>query len=70
MKNVLSLATEAEIGAIFLNCQQTEIIRTTLDEMGLPQHTTTIITDNVTANNIINGKAKQKRTKEIEMRYN
>jgi len=70
MKNVLSSATEAEIGAIFLNCQQAEIIRTTLLELGHPQPTTHIITDNATANNIINGHAKQKRTKAMDMRYN
>ena len=70
MKNVLSSATEAEIGAIFLNCQQAEIIRTTLEELGHPQNTTTIVTDNATANNIINGNAKQKRTKAMDMRYN
>jgi len=36
MKNVLSSsATEAEIGAIFLNCQQAEIVRTTLEEMDI-----------------------------------
>jgi len=70
MKHVLSSATEAEIGAIFLNCQQAEILRTTLQELGHPQCTTTIVTDNATANNIINGNAKQKRTKAMDMRYN
>ena len=70
MKHVLSSATEAEIGAIFLNCQQAEILRTTLQELGHPQYTTTIVTDNATANNIINGKAKQKQTKAMDMRYN
>jgi len=70
MKHVLSSATEAEIGAIFLNCQQAEILRTTLQELGHLQCTTTIVTDNATANNIINGNAKQKRTKAMDMRYN
>lgn len=70
MKNVLASATEAEIGAIFLNCQQAEIIRTTLTELGHPQPITNIITDNETANNIINGNAKQRRTKAMDMRYN
>ena len=70
MKHVLSSATEAEIGAIFLNCQQAEILRTTLQELGHPQYTTTIVTDNATENNIINGNAKQKRTKAMDMRYN
>jgi len=70
MKNVLSSATEAEIGAIFLNCQQAEIVRTTLLELGHPQPATHIVTDNATANNIINGNAKQKRTKAMDMRYN
>ena len=70
MKHVLSSATEAEIGAIFLNCQQAEILRTTLEELGHPQITTPIITDNATANNIINGNAKQRCKKAMDMRYN
>lgn len=70
MKNVLASATEAEIGALFLNCQQAEMLRTTLAELGHPQQKTTIITDNLTANNIINGTAKQRRTKAMDMRYN
>ena len=37
MKNVLASATEAEIGVLFLNCQQAEILRTTLSELGHPQ---------------------------------
>ena len=70
MKNALALATEAEIGALFLNCQQSEILRTTLTELGHPQPITNIITDNKAANNIINGDVKQRRTKAIDMRYN
>ena len=70
MKNVLASAMEAEIGALFLNCQQAEILRTTLGELGHPQPVTNIITDNKTANNIINGDAKQRRTKAMDMRYN
>ena len=60
MKYVLSSATKAEMGAIFLNCQQAEILRTMLQELGHPQYTAAIITDNATANNIISGNAKQK----------
>ena len=70
MKHFLSSATKAEIGVTFLNCQQAEIVRTTLTELGHEQPTTPIITDNATANNIINGTAKQKRTKVMDMRYN
>jgi len=58
MKNVLASATEAEIGALFLNCQQVEILRTTLAELGHLQQKTTIIKDNLTTNNIIDGAAK------------
>ena len=63
-------ATEAEICAIFLNCQQAEIVRTALEEMRHPRETTPIVMDNATANNIVNGTAKQKRAKEMDMRYN
>jgi hypothetical protein len=36
MRNVLASATEAEVGALFYNCQEAYMLRTTLDEMGHP----------------------------------
>ena len=37
IKNVMSSAAEAEIGALFLNSRQAIPARTTLEEMGLVQ---------------------------------
>jgi hypothetical protein len=37
MRNVLASATEAEVGALFYNCQEGCMLRTTLDEMGHPK---------------------------------
>mgnify|MGYP004175908775 FL=1 len=69
MKNVLASAAEAEVGAIFLNCQQGEILRTTLHELGHIQPSTPVITDNTTANGIFNKEIKQRRTKAMDMRF-
>jgi len=71
MKNVLASAMEAEMGVLFLNCQQAKILRTTLTELGHPQSATNIVTYNETANNnIINGNSKQRRTKAMDMTFN
>ena len=70
LKNVLASAAEAEVGAIFLNYQQREILRTTLHELGHIQPSTPVITDNTTANGIFNKEIKQRRTKAMDMRFN
>ena len=69
MKNVMSSAAEAEIGAIFINCKDSEPIRTALFEMGHEQPPTPIQTDNNTATGFLNETIKQKRTKAIDMRF-
>ena len=46
MKDVMSPAAEAELGALFLNPRQALPARTTLFEMGHPQPPTPIQTDN------------------------
>ena len=70
MKNVLAAAVETEIGAHFFNYHLAEIIRTTLEKLGHQQEITNIITDILTANNIINGVVKQQCTKAMHMHYN
>jgi len=69
MKNVMSSAAEAEIGAVFINCQDSEPIRTALFEMGHDQPPTPVQTDNTTAAGFLNETIKQKRTKAIDMRF-
>ena len=69
LKNVMASAAEAEIGALFLNGQEAAGIRTCLEAMGYPQPATPLKTDNSTADGIINGTMKQKRSKAIDMRF-
>ena len=69
MRNVMSSAAEAEIGAIFINCQDSEPIRNALLELGHAQPPTPVQTDNSTANGFLNKTIKQKRTKAIDMRF-
>jgi hypothetical protein len=49
LKHVMSLAAEAEIGAVFLNAKEGNVLRTTLEEVGHPQPPTPFQTDNTTA---------------------
>jgi hypothetical protein len=54
MRNVLSSATEAEVGACFHNAQDACPLRVTLKEMNWPQPPTPIQVDNSCAHGIIN----------------
>jgi len=69
LKNVVSSAAEAEIAGCFTNAQEGCGIRTALEEMGWPQNTTQITTDNKCAEGFANETIKQKKTKAIDMRY-
>jgi hypothetical protein len=69
MSNVMSSATEAEVGALFHNAQEACPIRTTLDFLGHPQPPTPIRTDNACADGIINETVKAKRSKAMDMRF-
>jgi hypothetical protein len=65
----MSLAEEAEIGAVFINAKEGAVFRTTLQELGHPQPPTPMDTDNTTATGYINVTIKQKRTKAMDMRF-
>jgi len=69
MRNVISSATESEIGIIFINCRDSEPIQTTLLEMGHEQPPTPIQADNITADGLLNETIKEKRTKAIDIRF-
>ena len=71
LKMVAASAAEAkaEVGALCVNAQEATVPRTTLHEMGHPQPPAPIRTDNSTATGIINGTAKQQRSKAIDMRF-
>jgi Reverse transcriptase (RNA-dependent DNA polymerase) len=69
MKNVLSSATEAEVGALYHNAHDACTLRQALKDMGHPQPATPMQTDNACAHGILNDTVKQKRSKAMDMRY-
>jgi hypothetical protein len=69
ISSVLASAGEAELAALFYNAKDGAMIRTTLEELGHPQPTTPIQTDNACASGIANNTIKQKRSKAIDMRF-
>ena len=69
IKHVVSSAAEVEMGALFINMKEAEVIRTTIEEMGWPQKgPTPIATNNSAAVWIANDTIKQRRSKAIYMR--
>jgi hypothetical protein len=69
LRHVASSASEAEYGALFVNSKEGTILRQTLHNLGHPQSTTPIRTDNSTADGIANDTIKQQRSRAIDMRY-
>ena len=69
IKNVMSSAAEAEIGALFLNSRQAIPARTTLIEMGHQQPPTPIQTDNTTALGFVSKNLQPKATKSTDMKF-
>ena len=69
LRNIMSSAAEAELGALFLNCQEAVPTRITLEEMGHPQPPTPVQVDNSTALGIATGTIKQRNYKAMDMRF-
>ena len=69
IKNVMASATEAELGAMYINAREAIACRHTLQELGHQQPPTPIITDNLAAQGIINKTMKQRRSKAMDMRF-
>ena len=69
IKHVMSSASEAEVGALFMNAQEAIPFRQCLEDLGHPQGATNINTDNATAQGIVNDTMKQKRSKAMDMRF-
>ena len=65
----MASATEAELGALFMNAQEAVGLRNCLEAMGYPQPATALKTDNSTACGILNNTMKQKRSKAIDVRF-
>jgi hypothetical protein len=69
LKHVMSSASEAEIGAVFINAKEGAFLRTALEELGHKQTPTPMETNNTTATGYSNGTIKQKLTKAMDMRF-
>ena len=69
LRNVMASAAEAELGVLFYNGQVAEPIRTCLEEMGYPQPSTPIKTDNSIAAGIVNSSIRQKKSKAMDMHF-
>ncbi len=68
IKAVMSLAAEAEVGALYINCRETIPSCHTLKFMGHPQPPTPMQTDNTTALGIVNNNVI-KKLKAMDMKY-
>jgi hypothetical protein len=69
LRFVVASAAEAELGALYHNCQTGIIFRLTLTEMGHPQPKTPVHCDNATAVGIANNSIKRQRSRSMEMRF-
>jgi len=69
MRFVVASAAEAELGALFRNCQDGVIFRLTLENLGHPQPRTPVHCDNATAVGIANNTVKRQRARAMEMRF-
>ena len=68
-KFVVASAAEAELGALFRNCQDGKILRLILQELGHPQPPTPVHCDNDTAVSIANSTVKRQKSRAMEMRF-
>ena len=69
LRFVVASAAEAELGALYHNCQTGIIFRLTLADMGHPQPQTPVHCDNATAVGIANNTIKRQRSRSMEMRF-
>ena len=69
LKLVAASAAEAELGALFLNTQEANVIRLILEELGHPQPQIPVHIDNSTAVGIVNSTIKQQLSRLMEMCY-
>ena len=69
MKFVVASTAEAELGALFRNCQDGIMFRTTLHNLGHPQPRTPVHCDNATAVGIASNTVKRQRARAMAMRF-
>ena len=71
IKHIMSLASEAELAALYYGCKQAIPIYITLKEMGHKQPTPTpVTTDNITAQGLTTGTMAPKASKSNNQRFN
>ena len=68
IKFVMTSASEAELGALFITAQALVPIRNTLEEMGWPQKRTPIQTDNSAAAGVVNNTIVPRKLKAMDRR--
>ncbi len=69
LKFVMASAAEAELGALFHNCQDGIIFRQMLADMGHPQPKMPVHCNNATAVGIANNTIKRQQSRSMEMRF-
>ena len=69
MRFVVASAAKAELGALFRNCQDGIIFRSTLHNLGHPQPKTPVYCDNATAVGIASNTVKRQRARVMKMRF-
>jgi hypothetical protein len=70
IKHVMSSATEAKLGALYIMAREAVYVRMILEEMGHKQPATPVQTDNAMAKAVINAKIQpKKQTKAMDMRF-
>jgi hypothetical protein len=66
LRFVVASAAEAELGALFLNCQEGMIVKTTLEDLGHPQPKIPVHCNNATAVGIASNTIKRQRSRAME----
>ena len=69
IKAIMSSATKAEIGTLYINCREAIPARHILIVMGHPQPPMPMQTDNTTALGFVNNTIDPQRTKDMDMRF-
>jgi len=69
IKNIMSLATEAELAGLYIMASKAVYIRIRVEELGHKQPPMSLQTDNAMADTVINGKVQPKHTTAMGMRF-
>ncbi len=69
IRAVMSSATEAKLGALFINATITVLMQHKLEEMEHPQNCTPVQTNNSTAHALLTNKILPKALKAMDMRF-